>query len=436
MQILNLVQGSDEWAATRARHFTASEASVMMGASKRATRADLLRIKALGTATEVSEWVQAHLFDKGHEYEALARPIAEGIIGEELYPATALDDDGYLLASFDGATMLGDAIWEHKSWNTEKADLVFRKICPPEDYWQVVQQLAVSGAKRCLYMVSDGTEKGCVHMWVDRSEDDIDALMAGWAQFAKDLAAYEHKEVREAPAGTAPDALPVLYVEIAGEVKQSNLVPFRDAVIQRIKAINTDLKTDEDFADAEATVKWLGEREKEIDGVKERAQANAATIDELFRTLDTLKEEMRQKRLELNKTVTSRKDSIRAEIRDAAIAALRDHVAMINADLGDGRVQIPEIKADFGAAMKNKRTLKSLHDAVDAELAKAKIEASRWETLILKNLATIDSIGRDHLFLFKDIQQLVLKDHSDVTTLVEARVAAYAAEQMRNEAQA
>ena len=116
MKVHNVTQGGDEWLALRAGYFTASEASAMMGASKKVSRSELLRMKATGDEQEFSRWVQENLLDKGHEIEALARPIAEKIIGEELYPATAIDDDGYLLASYDGLDMMEAACWECKWW--------------------------------------------------------------------------------------------------------------------------------------------------------------------------------------------------------------------------------------------------------------------------------------------------------------------------------
>ena len=84
-------QGSAEWHAIRARHFTASEASAMLGVSKYQTRADLLKRKATGLVEEVDSGTQRR-FDDGHAAEAAARPIVEGIIGDDLYPVTMTAD--------------------------------------------------------------------------------------------------------------------------------------------------------------------------------------------------------------------------------------------------------------------------------------------------------------------------------------------------------
>src|SRR5690625_7889886 len=86
MQIHDVEQGTQEWLELRAKFHTASEAPAMMGASSRVSRTELLNMKATGSEKEHSDWVKRNLFDKGHEYEAMARPLAEEIVGDELYP--------------------------------------------------------------------------------------------------------------------------------------------------------------------------------------------------------------------------------------------------------------------------------------------------------------------------------------------------------------
>ena len=75
--------------------------------SKYSTRDELLRQKATGLTEEVSPAKQ-RIFDAGHEAEALARPIAEGIAGTEFFPVVATREvDGMpLLASFDGIDLM------------------------------------------------------------------------------------------------------------------------------------------------------------------------------------------------------------------------------------------------------------------------------------------------------------------------------------------
>lgn len=420
MKILNVAQGSPEWLAARAQYRAASEAPAMMNASSKLSRAELVRMKALGLEKEFSGWVQKHLLDKGHEVEALARPIVEHMIGEELYPVTATDDAGYLLASLDGLTMDEAVIFEHKAWNEELAESVRNNIVPDENAWQLDQQQLVTGAKRTVFVVSDGTREKMVFCWYRSTDERQAALIAGWKQFDKDVAEYQHVEVLPPPVAAPIRDLPALSVEIAGSVVASNLAEWRGIVTERIAAINTDLQTDQDFADADKMVKFLDEGEKRIELVKQQAQAQATSIDEVFRALDEIKATMRAKRLELDKLVAARKESIRAEIRDEGFRALSDHIAALNKRLKI--VPMPAIAADFGGAMKGKKNVTSLRDAVAGLLAQKKIEADAIADKIAANLVRYGEIAAGYEFLFRDLSALALKDCEAFDALVQQRI--------------
>ena len=180
MNILDVQQGTHAWAAARAMHCTASEAPAALGVSKYQKRSELLRQKSTGYVAEVDAHKQA-LFDKGHAAEASARPLAESIIGSDLYPITAtLQVDGLpLLASLDGATMDETIIFEHKLWSEKLAAAVTANDLDPHYAVQLDQQLLVSGAEKCLFMVSDGTADRMVWCWYESSPEKFNALIAG-----------------------------------------------------------------------------------------------------------------------------------------------------------------------------------------------------------------------------------------------------------------
>lgn len=420
MQIINVQQGTDAWHALRAKHFTASEAPVMMAASGKMRRDELLRMKATGTEREVSEWVQKNLFDKGHEYEAAARIIIEGIIGDELFPATAVSDDERLLASFDGITMMEDTVFEHKMWNASLAEHVNNHDLPPEYYWQLEQQLLVSEARRAIFVVSDGTEENFVWMEYLPVAGRATALLAGWEQFEQDLKNYSAPVINELPQGKAIMRLPALLVEIEGTVKQSNLAVYEGEALAFIRAINTNLTTDQDFADAEETAKFCDKAEKELDLIKQQALSQTVQIDQLFRTIDILREEMRGKRLELTKLVKSRKDEIRAEIISKAKEDLAQHINMLNADLAV--VRLPPIPADFLGVIKGKKTLVSLHGAANDELARAKVEANQIAAQYRENLKLFNAVPPEYKNLFADLNQLVGNSPDHISLLIEQRI--------------
>lgn len=420
MQIINVQQGTPEWHALRSRHFTASEAPVMMAASSKMRRDELLNMKATGSEREISDWVQTNLFDKGHAQEATARVIVESMIGSELFPATAIDDDGYLLASFDGMTMMEDMLFEHKMWNTTLAQTVKNKELPPEYYWQLEQQLLVSDAEKVIFVVSDGTEENFVWMEYLSVPGRREALLAGWQQFEQDLNGYTAPEIKDIPQGKALTRLPALLVEIEGAVKESNLTVYQNQALAFIQSINTNLVTDQDFADAEETVKFCEKAEKELDLIKQQALSKTEQIDLLFRTIDTLRDEMRNKRLDLSKLVKSRKDTIRLEILNKAKTALAAHISSINTQLAI--VTLPAIPADFASAIKGKKTLTSLQSAANDELARAKIAANQLGEKYQSNLVLFADIEPAYKNLFADINQIIALEHEHLALMIEQRI--------------
>lgn len=417
MKIHNVAQGSAEWHALRAKHFTASEAPAMMGASKYQTRTELLTMKKTGIVPEVTQ-SQQYIFDKGHATEASARPLVEVQIGEELYPVVGTL--GNLLASMDGATMLGETLFEHKLWNESLVAQVKAEDLTPHYYWQLEQQLLVSGAERVIFVCSDGTAENFVSMEYRPVAGRAEQLVEGWKQFEADLANFEMADAPSIVVGKAPDELPALRIELTGMVTASNLKVFEQSALAVIDSVKTELTTDQDFADAKKAVKWCGDVEEAVATAKKQALSQTATIDELFSSLDRVSAHARETRLKVDKLVKAQELLVKSNIKQKAEQALADHVAAINKTLG--KVVLPAVASDFLGAMKNKRTIASLQDAVDTELARAKIDASQSADCIRLNLTSLAELAANHAFLFSDIQQLVTKANDDLVTLIKFRI--------------
>ncbi|SFS27664.1 YqaJ viral recombinase family protein [Pseudomonas sp. NFACC42-2] len=417
MKIHNVAQGSAEWHALRGKHFTASEAPAMMGVSKYLTRTDLLMLKKTGIAPEVTQ-SQQFIFDKGHATEAMARPLTEALIGEELYPIVATE--GNLLASMDGATMLGETLFEHKLWNESLVARVKAGDLEPHYYWQLEQQLLVSGAERVIFVCSDGTPENFVHMEYRPVAGRAAQLIEGWKQFEADLAHFEMADAPSIVVGKAPDELPALRIELTGMVTASNLKVFEDSALAVIDSVKTTLSTDQDFADAKKAVKWCGDVEEAVSVAKKQALSQTQSIDELFSSLDRISAHARETRLKVDKLVKAQELLVKTNIKQKAELALADHIAAINKTLG--KVTLPHVVSDFAGAMKNKRTIASLQDAVDTELARAKIDASQAADGIRLNLTSLAELAVDHAFLFSDVQQLVTKANDDLVTLIKFRI--------------
>ncbi|MBB1060382.1 lambda-exonuclease family protein [Marilutibacter spongiae] len=440
MKIVQLTQGTPEWHAHRAQHYNASDAPAMLGCSPYKSRQDLLREVATGIVPEVDAATQKR-FDDGHRFEAWARTLAEEIIGEELFPCVGVADGGIYSASFDGLTLLEDTAWEHKSLNNElRAAMV--DGCTGADLpklyrVQMEQQALVSGAERVLFMASKWDAAGDLieerHCWYTPDPELRAEIIAGWEQFDLDVDSYQTEPAAAPEAvGRAPDQLPALHIEVTGMVTASNLHQWKDAAIAVFQGISTDLTTDQDFADAEKTVKWCGEIEDQLKAAKQHALGQTASIDELFRTIDAISAEARAKRLELDKLVKSRKEAVRTEILTAGREAVRAHVDQINSSLGQHAIPLPAtLTADLAAAIKGKKSFTSMRDAVDATVANAKIASSQTAERVRANVAILAKHD-DHASLFADrILLCASKSPEDLGNLVAARIADFEAREAK-----
>lgn len=433
MKIKSLIQGTPEWHRHRATSRNASDASAVMGCSPYKTRAQLLDERATGIVPEVDAATQKR-FDRGHAIEEAARPVAETMIGDDLYPIIGTDDDGYLSASFDGLTMDGKTAWECKTFNSSKAEEIAIGDIPKADFWQCVQQLYVSGAEQVIYTLSDGTEEGSAHCLLtrDRASDFFDDLLAGWKQFDEDLANHKPRQAETAIVGAAPESLPAIHIELTGMVTASNLAEVREQALSVFRSINRNLQTDEDFANAEKTVKWCGDIEKKLDAAKEHALAQTASISELFSTLDQIKAEARETRLALDKQVKAQKEERKRTIVMERQQALREHCDKLQASIG--KIMLPPVSADFAGAIKGKRSFAMMEDALDDELARAKIQANTTADHIRASVEILRNDAAGYEGLFADAQQVVGKDHDDLRNLIHTRIVEYkAAEEKRLE---
>lgn len=411
---LSCIQGSPEWKASRKTTRNASDYPAAQGLSKKYSRSALVAEIATGIEREFSPFMEKILAN-GHRVEALARSMAEVIIGEELYPLVATSDDGYLGASSDGATMLMDTGFECKQWNSELAASVAIGVVPETHSGQLDQQGEVFGFERILFMVTDGTPEYCVYCWYVPSEEAKAKIRPTWKLFDEDVAAYVPESIKPAALAEVIEDLPALTVQLVGNVASSNLPAFQSAVLARIQAINTTLVTDSDFATADKMVKFLDDGEKRLELVKSQALAQTASIDQLFRTIDSLKDEMKQKRLTLDKLVMAEKGNRRAEIVTTAQANLAEHGRSLSARIG---VTVP-VFGNFAEAIKGLKSLDSMRDKVSVALANAKIEANALADRISTNQNMIN--GED-LSLFPDFAAVCQKAPEDFAALLAMRI--------------
>lgn len=450
-----LVQGSPEWLAYRREHFNASDAPAMMGCSPYKTRDALLLEIHTGLAAEVGAETQ-RIFDNGHRFEGLARPHAENIIGQDLYPVVG--SLGKLSASFDGLTMLEDEGYEHKSLNAElRAFFADLETVAPEYRGQYVaqhlgmayqvqmeQQCMVSGAGRILFVASKWNGDQLVelhHCWYYSNAELAARITLGWDQFEADLCAFVPTDRAPAVVAQAVTALPAVNVQVSGQIViRDNFKAFETAVRDFLEhRLIREPKSDQDFADLDLQIKAMKGAESALESAETQMLSQIQAVDEAKRQKDMLHKLVRDNRLMAEKLLAAEKERRRAEIVMEGTEAFAQHVEACNARLRPilsraGVSYMPQTRPDFAAAIKGLKSFDSMQAAVNSALANAKIEASAIADKIGANLITLKAVDAKYAHLFPDTGTIIHKAADDLAALIVSRTTAFdAAEAKRQE---
>ncbi len=423
MKVVDIVQGSPAWHAHRANHRNASDAPAMMGCSPHESRNELLHRLSTGVPRDHDEATK-RLFAEGHRAEALARPLAEGVIGEALYPVTVTE--GPLSASLDGTVLTGEKNWEHKLLNAELEDFFCRPAAaargqelPLHYRVQMEQQFHCSIAEACLFTASLWTAYGQLikahHCWYAPDPALRQRILDGWAQFEKDLAAYVPAEPRAPVVAEVVETLPAAFIRMDGNlVVRSNLQPLANRLKEFIDQVPKQPETDNEFATCVAAVKALKEAEEALAVAEAGALASIPDVEAMRRGVADCLALARSARLATSKLVDARKEQIRsAEVRRGD-DAVRRHVAEMHP-------LHPGVAGSFGEAIRGLKTIESLRNAIDTEIARCKIEADRVDRIVRDNAARIEATGK--AYLFTDRARLVTMDPEALAAVVHQRCA-------------
>jgi len=422
MQILNLIQGSDEWLEARLRYQCASEAPVVMGDSKFMGRNQLLAIKKGWEQNPAGPFKQ-RLFDNGHDNEDSARGLLEFDLCEDLPPVVGLTiiDGLELLSSFDGF-IAPDFVWEHKDYNEVLAENVRNEMLEPHYYWQLEHQMLTAEINEVHFTVSDGTIKRRVAMIYYSIPERRTALIAGWKQFMVDLAQYETAAKTEPVTAITQPAFPAIECRVENSTVISNLGEYIP-LVQRLadEQMSIVLESDRDFADKDAFNKNVKEGRSSL-------KTKARDIEVTFKSLAEFNGHVKQADSILQKLqshgerqVKEAKDAKKLAITNGAQSAIQSHLAELSGTING--VQIQNVTADWNAVIKGKRSFVNMQDAVDSEIAKLKIRSNEIAATIRKNLDRLADLAGEYRFLFTDHAELILKDNSDLVNLIKMRIA-------------
>lgn len=230
-----------------------------------------------------------------------------------------------------------------------------------------------------------------------------------------------------------------IILKIQSAIVASNIDDVAASVRAEIAKVNTDLKTDEDFATAEQQVKDFKNAEDAIKEARDAALSEAQDVRKLLDTTDEIIALLAQTRLALDKQVKAQKAKVKEEItsrtRDGIHKALAGCDVRLRAAMRKV-LRIDELDGVLAEATKGKKTLAGLEKGCAEVLA-------NWTALIGKTEAYMKAryaqIPADRLHLFADLAD-VLAMNSGFEETVAARIAAdderQAAEKARIEAEA
>jgi predicted phage-related endonuclease len=432
VKVHHVQHGSPEWQELRSMNtWNASEAPIIMGDHPKQSRNELMHAKATMTPKEFERYVQDVVFERGHDTEDRARKILSDRIHDELFRVTVTHqiDDFVLLASLDGAVIPDLTIgFEHKQWSMELvAYLEEHNEPPPFIYWQLEHQLAtVPSMEKILFVVSDGTEKNMVVFEYRAVPGRRARLIAGWKQWREDLKNYVPVFKEAKKVGIKPADLPVPTLEVSGELAtQGNIDEFNTLFRQMVESINTDLKTDQDFADADAAVKYLKDLRGRLELSKKMALGKAVPLEEAFKIIDDLDALAQVTAKNLAEQIKARKDNRKQEIANDAIRQVKDANDAAVTEFNPYSItwsKVCPIVFDPYAHMKNLKSFDSMAAKVNAAMTKVKLDIGEARDKVRGNLKLLQESWKGLEFLFRDINDLVVLEPNILKMMIKQRI--------------
>lgn len=214
-----------------------------------------------------------------------------------------------------------------------------------------------------------------------------------------------------------------IILKIQSAIVASNIDDVAASVRAEIAKVNTDLKTDEDFAAAEQQVKDFKNAEDAIKEARDAALSEAQDVRKLLDTTDEIIALLAQTRLALDKQVKAQKAKVKEEITNRTRDGIHKALAGCDARLQTAMrkvLRIDELDGVLAEATKGKKTLAGLEKGCAEVLA-------NWTALIGKTEAYMQAryaqIPTDRLHLFADLDDLLTLEKG-FEDAIAARIAA------------
>lgn len=214
-----------------------------------------------------------------------------------------------------------------------------------------------------------------------------------------------------------------LSIVLSGVIEKSNFNEWKTDLVEQIRSVNTDLKTDDDFAQATKHVKQFKAAENSLKEAKQSALEQAEEINQLFEAIDQVSAEARQARLSLDKQIKKRKQ----EIKDEHIQQGVDTVNAFIKEQSEAFQSLPQDNYNdreiFEDAVSGKASTKGMQKSITqtCNLIKAAIAEKAAE--VDANVKVLDKLPGNHKALFQDREQLVALSPDELNKTIDERIA-------------
>lgn len=213
-----------------------------------------------------------------------------------------------------------------------------------------------------------------------------------------------------------------LSIVLSGVIEKSNFDEWKSELIEQIRSVNTELKTDDDFVAAGKHVKQFKAAEKSLKVAKKSALEQAAEINKLFEAIDTVSEEARQARLTLDKQIKRRKKEIKSEYVAQGVDSIKAFIAtqsdtfqlLSHSEYND--------KAIFVDVLSGKASSKGMQKAITKTCEAIKAAITKQANEVQINSTKLDNLPAHHQTLFQDRVQLIALSTEQLDKTINERV--------------
>lgn len=221
-----------------------------------------------------------------------------------------------------------------------------------------------------------------------------------------------------------------LIIKLKGEITDTNFDEWKNDLLARLKSVNTELASDDDFANAESDVKIIKAGEVTLKNAKASALEQADEIQKLFAAIDEVSSEARDARLALERQIKKRKAEIKDEIVESGLDAVKAYIEEQSTELQSVKNSWLDRSA-FEEEIKGKRTTTSMQKAVTGLQVKIKNEIAQREESINANRSVLEKINDDYSAVFQDKESLLLMDDESLQATIAERIEYFEAEKKK-----